>query len=69
MHIYIYIYQNDKEIKTSYQVLRVSCKRVLQSSSCTFFFRHAVQGVLVPRLTKNFVKNRSFKCQIDLTGK
>ena len=27
--------QNYKEIKLSYQVLRVSCKRVLQSSACT----------------------------------
>ena len=35
MYIYIYIYQNGKEIKPSYQVLRVSCKRVLQSSACT----------------------------------
>ena len=26
--------QNDKEIKPSYHVLRVSCKRVLQSSAC-----------------------------------
>ena len=42
MHIYVYIYtcicihiyQNDKEIKPSYLVLRVSCKRVLQSSAC-----------------------------------
>ena len=35
-YIYIYIlYQNGKEIKPSYQVLRVSCKRVLQSSACT----------------------------------
>ena len=25
------LYQNDKEIKSSYQVLRVSCTRVLQS--------------------------------------
>ena len=28
------LYQNDKEIKPIYQVLRVSCKRVLQSSAC-----------------------------------
>ena len=40
-YIYIYIeresnlYQNDKEVKQSYKVLRVSCKRVLQSSACT----------------------------------
>ena len=33
--VYRYIYQNDKEIKTSYQVLRASCKHVLQSSACT----------------------------------
>ena len=33
--IYIYIYRNRKEIKPSYQALRISCKRVLQSSSCT----------------------------------
>ena len=33
------------------------------------FFRQAVQGVLVPRLTKNFVENHSFERQIDLTGK
>ena len=33
--MYIYIYWNHKEIKPSYQVLRVSCKRVLQSSGCT----------------------------------
>ena len=32
IHISI-IYQNGKEIKPSYQVLRVSCKRVLQSST------------------------------------
>ena len=35
IYIYIYIYQNGEEIKSSYQVLRVSCKRVLQSSACT----------------------------------
>ena len=29
----------------------------------------AVQGVLVPRLTKNFAENLFFKCHIDLTGK
>ena len=29
IYIYIYIYQNHKEVKPSYQVLRVSCKRVL----------------------------------------
>ena len=34
-YIYTYIYIcNDKEIKC-YQVVRVSCKRVLQSSACT----------------------------------
>ena len=27
------LHQNDKEIKQSYQVLRVSCKHVLQSSA------------------------------------
>ena len=32
---YIYMYQNDKEIKPSYQVLRVLCKCVLHSSVCT----------------------------------
>ena len=32
---YSNLYQNDKEIKPSYQVLGVSCKRALQSSSCT----------------------------------
>ena len=61
-------------------ILRVSCKR---SSACTqstdamcimvqwnsILFRQAVQGVLVPRLTKHFPENHSFKCQIDLTGK
>ena len=35
VHVYIHIYQNHKQIKPSYQVLRVSCKRVLQSSACT----------------------------------
>ena len=35
IYIYIYIHQNAKEIKPSYQVLRFSCKRVLQSSACT----------------------------------
>ena len=35
LYIYIYIHQNAKEIKPSYQVLRFSCKRVLQSSACT----------------------------------
>ena len=29
------LYQDRKEIKPSYQVLRVSCKRALQSSACT----------------------------------
>ena len=29
------IYQNDKEIKSSYEVLKVSPKRVLQFSVCT----------------------------------
>ena len=29
------VYQKGKEIKRSYQVLRVSCKRVLQSSAYT----------------------------------
>ena len=33
-YIYIDIYQIDKQIKPSYQVLSVSCKRVLQSSAC-----------------------------------
>ena len=33
--IYTYTHQNVKEIKPSYQVLRVSCKHVLQSSACT----------------------------------
>ena len=28
-----------------------------------------VQGVLVPRLTKNFTENLFFECHIDLTGK
>ena len=31
VYIYIYIYQNDKEVKSSNQVLRVSCKHVLLS--------------------------------------
>ena len=35
IHICIYIYQNGKEIKPGFQVLRVSCKRVLQPSACT----------------------------------
>ena len=37
IYIYIYTYQNDKKIKPSYQVLRVSYKVVLQSSAwlCT----------------------------------
>ena len=30
-----YIYQYDKETKPSCQVLRLSCKHVLQSSACT----------------------------------
>ena len=55
----VYIYQNDKEIKPSCQVLRVSCKRLLQS--CVqwnnSFFRQAVQGILVPRFTKISPKN------------
>ena len=34
IYIYIYIYQNGKELKPSYQVLRVLCKRVLQFSAC-----------------------------------
>ena len=29
----------------------------------------AVQGVLVPRLTKNFAENLFFECHIDLIGK
>ena len=28
------LYQNNKEIKPSYQVLRLSCKHMLQSSAC-----------------------------------
>ena len=32
---YSNLYQNDKEIKQSYQVLRVSYKRVLHFSACT----------------------------------
>ena len=32
---YSNLYQNHKEIKPSYQVLRVSCKRVLESLACT----------------------------------
>ena len=32
---YIYMYQNDKEIKPSYQVLRVLCRRMLQSLAYT----------------------------------
>ena len=35
IYIYIYIHQNGKEIKPSYQVHKVSFKRVLQSSTCT----------------------------------
>ena len=34
-NIYIYICQDSKEIKPSHQVVRVSCKRVLQSSAHT----------------------------------
>ena len=53
--IYIYIYQNDKEIKSSYQVVRVSCKRCVTIFSLYLtntryayngmvsFFRQAVQ--------------------------
>ena len=32
---YSNLYQNDKGIKQNHHVLRVSCKRVLQSSACT----------------------------------
>ena len=31
--------------------------------------QYQYQGVLVPRLTKNFTENHSFECQLDLTGK
>ena len=38
IYIYIYIYTyNDKEIKSSYQVLRkLTSKHTLQSSACTY---------------------------------
>ena len=74
------LYQNGKEIKPSYQVLRVSCKSVLQSSACTLrtdamrtmeqypFLDWQCKGVLVPRLTKNFTEKHYFECHIELTG-
>ena len=77
------LYQNDKEIKPRYQVIRYSefhlnvcfifslfiTNWCFAYNGIVSFFRQVVQDALVPRQTKTFAENHSFECQIDLTGK
>ena len=71
-NIYIYVYQKDKEIKPSYQILRefhVNVRTNIQpvlneltsryTYGIAYFFKPSVQSVLILRFIKSFVKKLS----------